>query len=76
MCIYVTLILCLHDLGDILKAYDKVLVAELNSGQLAQLIRATYLVDAQVISQCNGQPFSVSHLVNTIKAEANYEQPL
>lgn len=64
------------DLGDILKAYDQVLVAELNSGQLAQLIRATYLVDAQVISQCNGQPFSVSHLVNTIKAEANYEQPL
>lgn len=61
------------DFGAILTAYDKVLVAELNSGQLCQIIRATYLVDAQVISQCNGQPFSVSHLVNTIKAEANYE---
>lgn len=62
------------DLGVVLKAYDKVFVAELNSGQLTQLIRATYLVDAQVISQCNGQPFTVSHLVNTIKAEVNYEQ--
>lgn len=62
-----------EDLGAIVKAYDKVLVAELNSGQLCQIIRATYLVDAQSISQCNGQPFSVSHLVNTIKAEANYE---
>lgn len=61
------------DLGDVLKAFDKVLVAELNSGQLCQVLRATYLVDAQVISQCNGQPFSVSHLVNTIKAEAHYE---
>ncbi|MFT4060361.1 MAG: 2-oxoacid:acceptor oxidoreductase subunit alpha [Legionella sp.] len=61
------------DLGDILKSYDRVFVAELNSGQLCQLIRATYLVDAQVISQCNGQPFSVSHLVNTIKAEIHYE---
>lgn len=63
-----------NDLGAIMKGYDKVLVAELNSGQLCQLIRATYLVDAQSISQCNGQPFSVSHLVNAIKAEAQYEQ--
>ncbi|CAM4487732.1 MAG: 2-oxoglutarate oxidoreductase subunit KorA [Legionella sp.] len=61
------------DLGSVLKAYDKVLVAELNSGQLCQILRATYLVDACPISQCNGQPFSVSNLVNTIKAEANYE---
>lgn len=58
------------DLGSILKTYEKILVAELNSGQLCQIIRATYLVNAQVISQCNGQPFSVSHLVNTIKAES------
>jgi 2-oxoglutarate ferredoxin oxidoreductase subunit alpha len=62
------------DLGTILKSYEKVLVAELNSGQLCQIIRATYLVDAQSINQCNGQPFGVSHLVNAIKAEANYEQ--
>lgn len=62
-----------NDLGPLLKAYDKVLVAELNSGQLCQIIRATYLVDAKVISQCNGQPFTVSHIVNTIKAEANDE---
>ncbi len=65
-----------NDLGTLLKSYDKVLVAELNSGQLCQLIRATYLVDAQSISQSNGQPFSVSHLVNAIKAEANYEHSL
>ncbi|MDI1351243.1 MAG: 2-oxoacid:acceptor oxidoreductase subunit alpha [bacterium] len=64
------------DLDSLLKKYEKVLVAELNSGQLCQIIRATYLVDAQSISQCNGQPFTVSHLVNAIKAEANYEYSL
>jgi 2-oxoglutarate ferredoxin oxidoreductase subunit alpha len=65
-----------EDLGALIKSYDTVLVAELNSGQLCQILRATYLVDAQSISQSNGQPFSVTHLVNTIKVEANYEQHL
>lgn len=55
------------DLGLILKRFRKVLVAELNSGHLCQLIRAEYLVDAQSISQCNGQPFTVSFMVNSIK---------
>lgn len=64
------------DLGMLLKSYDRVLVAELNSGQLCQLIRATYLIDARSISQCNGQPFGVNHLVNAIKMEADYEQHL
>lgn len=62
-----------NDLGAILNSFDKILVAELNSGQLCQLIRATYLVDAQSINQCNGQPFGVNQLVNAIKVEANYE---
>lgn len=64
------------ELGAFLKSYDKVFIAELNSGHLCQLIRGTYLVDAQSISQCNGQPFSVSHLVQTIKMEAQHEHTL
>lgn len=62
------------DLGSLLKQYDKIVVAELNSGQLCQLIRATYLVDAQSINQCNGQPFTVSWLVKAILSEINDEQ--
>jgi 2-oxoglutarate ferredoxin oxidoreductase subunit alpha len=31
-------------------------------------LRAQYLVDAHSISQCNGQPFTTSHLVDAIKA--------
>jgi len=61
------------DLGSILGAYQHVLVAELNSGHLCQLLRAQYLVDAKSINQCNGQPFTTSHLVNAIKMEANHE---
>lgn len=64
------------DLHSIIKSYAKVVVAELNSGQLCQIIRANYLVDAKSINQCNGQPFGVSHLVNAIKLEANHEQHL
>lgn len=55
------------DLGFILKRFRHVLVAELNSGHLCQLIRAQYLIDAQSISQCSGQTFAVSNLVNSIK---------
>ena len=62
-----------NDLGAILSTFKHVLIAELNSGQLCQIIRAHYLVDAKSISQCNGQPFSTSVLVNAIKTEVNHE---
>ena len=58
-----------NDLGAILKSFPHVFVAELNSGQLCQVLRAEFLVDAKSISQCNGQPFTTSYLLNTIKAE-------
>lgn len=56
-----------NGLGKLLKRFKHVVVAELNSGQLCQLLRAQYLVDVHSISQCNGQPFSASYLVNAIK---------
>lgn len=65
-----------QELGKLLAGFDRILVAELNSGQLCQLLRATYLIDARSISQCNGQSFTVSHLVEAIKLEVNHEQQL
>lgn len=62
-----------QELGQVMAGFEKILVAELNSGQLCQLLRATYLLDAQSINQCNGQPFTVSHLVKAIKLEVNHE---
>lgn len=62
-----------EDLGERLRSFQKVFVAELNTGQLCQVLRAAYLVDIQSISQCNGRPFTTSFLVKAIKAGAGYE---
>ncbi|MBL0128364.1 MAG: 2-oxoacid:acceptor oxidoreductase subunit alpha [Flavobacteriales bacterium] len=45
-------------LGPLLKNYQKVLVPEMNSGQLRQLLRAEYLVDAQGLNKIQGMPFT------------------
>jgi 2-oxoglutarate ferredoxin oxidoreductase subunit alpha len=51
------------NLGDILQRFDKVLIPELNLGQLSLLIRARYLVDAVGLSKVQGSPFKVSEIV-------------
>ena len=51
-----------NDLADILKRFRKILIPELNSGQLLQLIRATYLIDAIGLNKVQGQPFHVFEL--------------
>lgn len=61
------------DLGGLLHTFEKVLVAELNTGHLCQLLRAEYLINAKPINQCNGQPFSVQFLVKAIEAEVTHE---
>lgn len=53
--------------GEILKAYDKVLIPEMNLGQLALLLRAKYLVDAVSFNQVRGLPFKTQELVDAIK---------
>ncbi len=50
------------NLGDVLRRYDRVLVPELNLGQLARLLRAEFLVDATPISKVQGLPFRASEL--------------
>ncbi|MBU6536604.1 2-oxoglutarate ferredoxin oxidoreductase subunit alpha, partial [Streptomyces sp. A108] len=55
------------NLATVLKQYDKVVVPEMNLGQLATLIRATYLVDAQSHNQVNGMPFKAEQLATALK---------
>ncbi len=50
------------DLGEVLRGYDRVLVPEMNRGQLAMLLRATYLVDVQSYARVRGLPISLSEL--------------
>jgi 2-oxoglutarate ferredoxin oxidoreductase subunit alpha len=51
-----------RDLGDVLARFERVLVPELNTGQLVRILRDRYLVPAQGYSKVQGQPFHVSEL--------------
>jgi 2-oxoglutarate ferredoxin oxidoreductase subunit alpha len=53
--------------GDVLKRYRKVLIPELNGGQLRLLIRATYLIDAVGLNKVQGKPFLVSEIEEAIE---------
>ncbi len=59
------------NLGEILNLYEKVLIPELNLGQLRMLIRAKYLVDAVGLNKVQGRPFAVREVVSKIKELAN-----
>lgn len=61
------------NLGDLLRRFRRVLVPELNHGQLAMLLRARYLVDAQSYSKVQGQPFKVREIRARIEALARGE---
>lgn len=62
-----------EDLGGLLRTFEKVMVAELNTGQLCQILRAEFLINAKSINQCNGQPFSTGPLIQAIQAEVFHE---
>jgi len=55
------------DLGPIVKSFKKVLVPELNLGQLSKILRDAYLVDAKGINKIQGKPFKISELVTKIE---------
>jgi 2-oxoglutarate/2-oxoacid ferredoxin oxidoreductase subunit alpha len=55
------------DLGEILARYDKVVIPEMNLGQLATLIRAKYLVDALSVTQVRGLPFKADELAEMLQ---------
>jgi 2-oxoglutarate ferredoxin oxidoreductase subunit alpha len=52
--------------GDVLRSYDKVLVPEMNLGQLRMLLRAEYLVDAIGYNKVRGRPFRSAELADAI----------
>jgi 2-oxoglutarate ferredoxin oxidoreductase subunit alpha len=58
------------DLGDIVRRYEHVIVPELNSGQLANVLRAKYLVDAKPLSKVQGLPFKSREIESAIEAAA------
>jgi 2-oxoglutarate ferredoxin oxidoreductase subunit alpha len=53
--------------GDVLRSFDRVLVPELNSGQLAQVLRARFLVDVESFCKVRGQPLFAADIEREIE---------
>ncbi|MCC7345348.1 MAG: 2-oxoacid:acceptor oxidoreductase subunit alpha, partial [Deltaproteobacteria bacterium] len=57
-----------RNLETILRSFDKVLVPEMNLGQLALLLRGKFLVDAQPLSKVQGKPFRIAEILEGVRA--------
>lgn len=55
------------NLGDVLSRFERVLVPELNYGQLVKMIRSQYLVPAESLPKIQGQPFKIAELEEKIR---------
>ena len=51
-----------RNLGTLLKSYERILVPEMNTGQLKTVLRDQYLVDAKSLSKVSGQPFRIAEI--------------
>ena len=54
------------NLGELLSRYDKVLVPEMNTGQLLPVLRSAYLVPAEGLNKVSGQPFKIGEIEDAI----------
>ena len=57
------------NLGTLLKRYEKILVPEMNTGQLKTVLRDQFLVDAKPLSKVSGQPFRIAEIEAAIEGE-------
>jgi len=55
-----------NNLGDVMRSFDKVLIPEMNTGQLLKVIRSEYLLDAVGLNKVAGEPFKVSEIKEKI----------
>jgi len=56
------------NIGEVLERYERVLVPEMNSGQLAQLLRAEFLIDVESYTKLEGKPLFAAELEREIEA--------
>ena len=55
------------NLGDLLRSYERIIVPEMNRGQLKTLLRDQYLVDARPVNKVSGQPFKIAEIEAAIE---------
>lgn len=56
------------NLGTLLKGYEKIIVPEMNTGQLKTVLRDQFLVDAQPLNKVSGQPFRIAEIEAAIES--------
>jgi 2-oxoglutarate ferredoxin oxidoreductase subunit alpha len=56
-----------RNLGELLRGYGRVIVPEMNKGQLKTLLRDQYLVDARPVTKVSGQPFKIAEIEAAIE---------
>jgi 2-oxoglutarate ferredoxin oxidoreductase subunit alpha len=64
-----------RNLGHLLSRYDRVLVPEMNKGQLVTLLRAHYLVPAEGLNKVSGQPFKIEEIETAVRARLEQQEP-
>jgi 2-oxoglutarate ferredoxin oxidoreductase subunit alpha len=61
------------NLGNVLRRYERVVIPEMNLGQLAMLVRAKFLVDAISFTQVRGLPFRASDLAEMLQGVLTHD---
>ena len=56
-----------RNLGELLGGFDRILVPEMNNGQLLTLLRSTFAIPAEGLNKVSGKPFFVSEILNDIR---------
>jgi 2-oxoglutarate ferredoxin oxidoreductase subunit alpha len=56
-----------RNLGELIKTYDRIIVPEMNNGQLKTLLRDQFLVDAKPVNKVSGQPFKIAEIEAAIE---------
>jgi 2-oxoglutarate ferredoxin oxidoreductase subunit alpha len=54
------------NLGELLRGYERIIVPEMNTGQLKTVLRDKYLVDARPLNKVSGQPFQIAEIAAAI----------
>jgi 2-oxoglutarate ferredoxin oxidoreductase subunit alpha len=56
-----------RNLGELLKSYDRILVPEMNHGQLVSVLRDRYLIQGEAFTKVKGQPFKIADIYEAIR---------
>jgi 2-oxoglutarate ferredoxin oxidoreductase subunit alpha len=57
-----------RNLGDLLRSYEKVLVPEMNTGQLNTILRSEFLIPAEGLNRVSGRPFKITEIKDAVRA--------